>query len=354
MADPTAAVHPDRPGVPRALVVLTAAAAAVVVVAGIRTAAGLVAPIFLALVIVIAISPVKQRFGRLGLPGWLSTLLLVLLVQGVIVSFAVVIVLSVARLATILPRYQGQIDALVHSAAQGLAGLGIGPEQIREIVGGVDPQGFVRIAGGLLSGVVGLAGSLLFVLTLLLFLGLESAGTNARIERIAQDRPAGAEALRRFAWGTRRYLLVATAIGAAVATVNTTVLLLLGIPLALLWGVLSFLTNYIPYVGFFIGVIPPTLLALLEGGWQLAVAVYVIYSVVNLVLSTLLQPRLIGNAVDLSVAVTFVALVFWASVLGAVGALLAIPLTLLTKALLVDVDPRAGWADALLRGSKTV
>jgi predicted PurR-regulated permease PerM len=81
------------------------------------------------------------------------------------------------------------------------------------------------------------------------------------------------------------------------------------------------------------------------------VIVILVYGVLNFVLQSLIQPRFIGDAVGLSVTVTFVALVFWAWLLGPLGAILAIPLTLLAKGLLVDIDPRARWADALLRAS---
>jgi predicted PurR-regulated permease PerM len=75
----------------------------------------------------------------------------------------------------------------------------------------------------------------------------------------------------------------------------------------------------------------------------------VIYGALNFVLQSLVQPQFVGDAVGLSPTVTFLALVFWAWLLGPLGAILAIPATLLAKALLVDNDPRARWADALIR-----
>jgi len=126
---------------------------------------------------------------------------------------------------------------------------------------------------------------------------------------------------------------------------------LLGIPLAVTWGLLSFITNYIPNIGFILGVIPPALLGLLTGGPKLMVIVIVVYCVLNTVIQSVIQPRFIGDAVGLSVTVTFVVLFFWAWLLGPLGAILAIPITLLCKALLVDIDPQARWADALLRAS---
>ena len=75
--------------------------------------------------------------------------------------------------------------------------------------------------------------------------------------------------------------------------------------------------------------------------------VIAVYCVLNFVIQSLIQPRYVGDSVGLAMTTTFVALVFWAWLLGPLGALLAIPLTLLAKALLVDVDPTARWATAL-------
>jgi AI-2 transport protein TqsA len=115
-------------------------------------------------------------------------------------------------------------------------------------------------------------------------------------------------------------------------------------------GLLAFITNYIPNVGFIIGVIPPALLALLEGGPKLMVTVIVAYSVINLIIQSVIQPKVMADAVSLSLTLTFLSLVFWSFVIGPIGAILAIPMTLLTKALLLDVDPNTRWMSSLLEG----
>jgi AI-2 transport protein TqsA len=199
--------------------------------------------------------------------------------------------------------------------------------------------------------VAGLASNFVFLLALLLFLSVETGGAGDRLASIAADRPKISEALGHFAWGTRQYLLVTTIFGLIVAVLDTVALSILGIPLAVTWGLLSFITNYIPNIGFIIGVVPPALLGLLTGGPKLMVIVIVVYCALNFVVQSIIQPRFIGDAVGLSVTVTFVVLFFWAWLLGPLGAILAIPLTLLAKALLVDIDPQAKWADALLRAS---
>ncbi|HEX5909590.1 MAG TPA: AI-2E family transporter, partial [Thermoleophilaceae bacterium] len=137
--------------------------------------------------------------------------------------------------------------------------------------------------------------------------------------------------------------------GAIVAVGDWIALAIIGVPAAGLWGLLAFVTNYVPAIGFVLGVVPPAILGLLAGGWGELVAIVVVYSLLNFVIQTLIQPRFVGDSVGLSMTVTFLALLFWGWVLGALGALLAIPLTLLVKALLVDVDPRGHWLDAILR-----
>ena len=116
----------------------------------------------------------------------------------------------------------------------------------------------------------------------------------------------------------------------------------------MLWGLLAFVTNYIPNVGFLIGLVPPALLALLEGGPQLMITVIVAYSVINFVIQSVIQPKFVGDAVNLSLTLTFLSLLFWSFAIGPLGAVLAIPLTLLAKALLLDVDPDTRWISELL------
>ncbi|GIE34840.1 hypothetical protein Ait01nite_078850 [Actinoplanes italicus] len=96
--------------------------------------------------------------------------------------------------------------------------------------------------------------------------------------------------------------------------------------------------------------IPPAGLALLEGGADLMIVVIVAYSVVNFVIQSIIQPKLVADAVNISLSVTFLSLVFWTFVIGPVGAILAVPLTLLGKSLLFDVDQDTRWMSGLLEG----
>jgi len=196
--------------------------------------------------------------------------------------------------------------------------------------------------------VLGAVGDLFFLIVLLFFLAAEATLASGRAAELARLRPHVIEGLGRFVKGTQNYFVVCTVFGGIVAVLDSIALWILSVPLPLTWGLLAFLTNFIPNIGFVLGVIPPALLALLEGGFGDMLAVLVVYCVINVVLQTFIQPRFIGDAVGLSTTMTFLSLTLWTYLLGPLGALLAVPMTLLVRALLVDPDPDATFAAAIL------
>ena len=334
---------------PRWLLLLIGGATATIAVAGLREIAWLVAPVFLALVVVVALTPVERWLRRKGAPRWLATTVLLLLVWTVLLGFVALLVVSVAQMAALLPDYAEPAEELINSVVADLNDAGLVSGQLSDLIAQIDYGQVVGIATGLLASFTDAFSTLVLLLIALVFITIEASGFGRRMALVAAERPHLPVAMTLFAQGTRSYLLVSTVFGALVAFADWIALMIIGIPAAALWALLSFITNYVPNIGFVLGLLPPALLGLLQGGWGEFIAVVVVYSVLNFVIQTLIQPRFVGDSVGLSVTVTFIALLFWGWVLGALGALLAIPLTLLFKALLVDVDPRGHWLDALLR-----
>ena len=340
---------PSAGGLPRWLLLLLGAAAATIAIAGLRSISWLVAPVFLALVVVVALAPVQRRLRRAGVPGWLATTIMLVLVWSVLLAFVGLLVISVAQLAALLPAYRGRAQMLLNEVVADLNDARLVQGTVSDLVEQIDYARVVDFATGLLAGLTDTASTLVLLLTAMVFITIESSGFGRRMALVGAERPHLPVAMTLFAQGTRSYLLVSTVFGAIVAVGDYIALALLGVPAAALWGLLAFITNYVPTIGFVLGLLPPALLGLLEGGWGELLAIVLVYALLNFVVQTLIQPRFVGDSVGLSMTVTFVALLFWGWVLGALGALLAIPLTLLAKALLVDVDPRGHWLDALLR-----
>jgi AI-2 transport protein TqsA len=314
-----------------------------------RQFAGIAAPVLLALVLVIAVHPLTGILRRRGLPMWLATTITVIAVLGLILGLAAAFALSFARLATILPTYQDNFNELVANLRTWLASLGIGQDQIKDAVAQISLSKIAALAGNILAGIAATFSNLLFMLFVIAFMALDATGFASRLAR-ARQQHAEVGALDTFVNGSRRYLAVATVFGLIVAAIDVGFLWLAGVPLALLWGLLAFITNYIPNVGFIIGLIPPALLALLEGGPRLMIIVIVAYSVINFVIQSIIQPKFVADAVNISLTVTFLSLVFWTFVIGPIGAILAVPLTLLVKSLVLDVDPNTRWMSSLLEG----
>ncbi len=333
---------------PRGVVVLLGAAASVASVAGIYAASWLIGPLLLAFVIVLAVHPIQGWLRRRGWPAWAATLSLLVVIYGALLALSVFLVASVGRLGTVLAQNAGTSRQLVTSLRSALTDLGIDPAQSTRLADDADLSRVVAAVEELLSGLGSVLAGLVLVLALLLFLTVESAGAGRRMRMIARERPQVVSALEGFVHGTRTYLIVTAVFGLIFAVLDGAALAIMGVPLALLWAVLSFLTNFIPNVGFIVGLVPPALLALVTGGWQSALAVVVVYFVLNGVVQALIRPRVLGDPVGLSSTATFVALLFWTWILGPLGALLAVPLSLLVKAVLVDPDPRAAWVEALL------
>lgn len=328
---------------PRSIIVLLGTASAVVVAVGLYRAAEIVAPAMLALILTIAVLPVRDWTARHGWPGWLATLTALVASYLILAVLVFGTVVCIVKLVDLLPQYTGAAQDLTDQTERSLSRAGLDSGATGTALEELDLS---KVTSGLttaLAGILGFLGGLFFLVTLMFFFVTAVPGFGPRMTALARSKPAIAASLTRFVSGTQRYLLMTALFGAIVAVLDTGALWLLAVPLPLVWGFFSFVTNFIPNIGFVIGVIPPALLALLDSGWNRMLLVIVVYSVLNVTIQTFIQPRFVGASVGLSTEVTFLSLVVWAFLLGPLGAVLAVPMTLLLRALFLDADSRSAW-----------
>lgn len=333
----------------RTTTLLVGAAALVIVISGVRSAAGIVGPMMLALCLTIVFHPMRRYLER-WLAPWGASLVLLASVYLLIVLLSLAMIVSIGRLAALVPTYAPQIDQFVSGIGDWLAARGMGSAQVDAVSGALDVNKLVGLATSVLSAMLSVLSDLFFIITLLVFLAFDSAAVSRLAEDARRHRPHMVDAMASFAHGTRSYLGVSAVFGLIVAVIDTILLELLGVPGAFVWGVLAFVTNFIPNIGFIIGIVPPAVIGLLEGGPQLFIEVIVLYCVVNLVIQSIIQPRFVGNAVGLSTSLTFLSLIFWTWVLGPLGALLAVPMSLLFRSILVEANPDSIWMGPLITG----
>jgi len=284
------------------------------------------------------------------MPAWGASIIVLVLAVLIIVGLALAMVLAVGQLAKLVPTYAAELNGYVADVGDGLTNMGVGTEQSDAMVDAADPDRLTELATAILSSILELLSNLFFLVMLLVFFAFDSS-TVGRLARGARShRPDMVDALTSFASGTRRYLGVSAVFGLIVAVIDAALLYALGVPGAFVWGVLAFVTNFIPNIGFIIGIVPPALIGLLEGGPSMMLAVIVLYCLVNLVIQSFIQPRYVGEAVGLTTSLTFLSLVFWTWVLGPVGALMAVPMSLLFRAILIEADPEGRWRLPLISG----
>jgi AI-2 transport protein TqsA len=337
-----------QPALPRGLIILLGLAAALGAALGMREFSNILGPVFLALVLSITVHPVRRLADRHRWPAWVGIILSLLAVYGIVAGLFFILIISGIQFAALLQDYAPQFQDLLGQASALLESVGISQEQLQKMVSELSPGRLVGLASSVLGGIAGVLSNAVFLIVLLFFTVADAGAFASKLEGIMPRGRRLAQAFRQFAHGSRQYLVVATIFGAIVATCDVVALWILDIRYAWLWGLLAFITNYIPNIGFIIGVVPPTIIALLDHDVATAVIVIVVYCVLNFVIQTIIQPRVVGVTVGLSATLSFLSLIIWATILGAAGAFLAIPLSLLVKSLLVDVDPEHDWVAPLL------
>ena len=309
----------------------------------------LFAPAFFALTLVVTVRPLVSWMARHHVPRVLAATVAILLIFVFVVLLFAALAAAVAQLVDTLPQYAPRFQAIWKQAETQLNGMGVDQSAVLKQVNNIlDASQLVSMAQAIL-GQLGSASAMLGVMAMVVvFLMFDTAKIEIRATALSVLKPGMASALVSFCESVRSYWMVSTVFGLIVAVINVLTLGYLGVPMAITWGVVSFITNYIPNIGFVLGVVPPAILGLVDSGPWTALWVVLSYTAANFVIQSLIQPKFTGDAVGLNTTTTFLCLLFWSTVIGALGTILAVPLTLFVKALLIDSDPRARWVGIFL------
>lgn len=326
---------------------LIAGACFAIIVAGARTAEPILVPFLLSMMLAIICVPPMQWLTRRGLPEWLAVILVVLLVLAIGSAFGTVIGTSLIDFSASLPYYQARLGSEMAGLVVWLEGHGVAVSG-RVIPEALDPGQMLRVAGRIFTGLGDVLSRVGLILLTMIFLLLEWSAAKGKLQAAFPDsaeRLLGR--LSRASENVKRYLALKTVLSLATGALVAALLSAMTVDYALLWGLLAFLLNYIPNIGSIIAAVPGILLAFLRLGWEGALMALIGYLVINVTISNLIEPRIIGQGVGLSTLVVFLSLVFWGWVLGPVGMLLSVPLTMIFKIFLEGSDDTR-WIAVLL------
>ena len=345
------------PLMPRALTLLLGMAAVVVTAQAIQPIRSTIAAAFMALNIVIVVWPIQRRLAK-HVPRFLASIVAGLAAIAILVALIASLGWTIARLIQELPKYSSQFYALVKRVNDFAAKYDINTnvlvDKALDQLSEMSPSTIVSTLSGIASSLTNFLGLLFMIVMILIFMIIDSVGFSERMRRLGErHNPTLAWALGSFAVGTRKYWVVTTIFGLIVAACNVILLLILGVPMAIIWAIFSFVTNYIPNIGFIIGIVPPVIMALLANDPLTALWVVIGYIAFNTVIQTFIQPKFTGDAVGITPTVAILSLLIWAYILGPLGAILAIPATLLMKTLFIDIDPHTRWLNAFIASNPT-
>jgi AI-2 transport protein TqsA len=328
---------------------LLSAAAFVVLVAGARASADIIVPFLLSVILAVLFAGPMSWLHARGVPRWLAVSLIIIVLIGVTLAFGTVVGSSVIEFTQSLPFYNERLQEEVGGLLTWLAAHGM--EVSRDVVAdNFDPAAVLTIAGRIFTGIGDVLGRVGLILLTMTFILLEWSGFRHKALVAFSHSEAHLARFAEIGENIRHYLMLKTLISLATGVLVTVWLIILQVDFPLLWGTLAFVLNYIPNIGSLIAAIPAVLLAFLQMGFSGALLTGLGYLVVNFILANLIEPRVMGQGVGLSTLVVFLSLVFWGWVLGPIGMLLSVPLTMIFRILLDAVD-ETRWI-AILMGPR--
>jgi AI-2 transport protein TqsA len=271
------------------------------------------------------------------------------LVFSVGLILAAVIGSSVDNFRQDIPTYSAKLTAMSTSIQQWLSqrGIAIDSEQWSS---SFNPGAVMGVVGNTLASFGNVMTNAVMILLTVIFILAENVSFGEKL-RSATGSNNSQEWLRTFSDSVHSYLAIKAAISLLTGLVIFVWLTILGVDYAVLWGLIAFLLNFIPTVGSFIAAAPAVLLALVQLGVFEAGLTLAGFVVVNLIMGNVLEPRWMGRGLNLSPLVVFVSLVLWGWVLGPVGMLLSIPLTIMLKIAFESQD-ETRWIGIMLGAGK--
>ncbi len=333
---------------PRLTTILLTCAAAFICLLMIKEFSNFIGPVFFAWNLMIVAYPAYRWLRNKRVPSVIAATCAGVIIFAILIALIWGMVWSVIVMIEELPSYSGKLAEIYQQSIDWLTTMGISEELILEKLKTINPDNIINVLTTVLNSVSGTGGMIVVMVMAMFFIIMDTPGIKERMEMIQDDYPEFSWAMRDFNLGVRRYWVVTSLFGAIVAVLDWAALIALNVPLAGVWMIFSFLTNYIPNIGFVIGLIPPALLALVANGPVSMIIVIIVYWVLNFVAQGIIQPRYSGDAVGVTPTVSFLSLLLWGWALGGLGTLLALPCTLLAKALLIDCDPKARWVNAII------
>jgi predicted PurR-regulated permease PerM len=326
-------------------------ACVIIVLAGIKAASVIMVPFLLSAFIAIACSPLINWASRYKIPRWLSVTLVILIIMIIGFMLAGLITKSLTEFRLNMPVYREQLTDEFSWIVNKLNVLNINIDK-ELLLTYMDPGAAMSVATGFLSGMGSALSNLVLILLTVIFMLFEAESMPKRIHVAMADPDMKMTHIDRFLQSVNSYLGIKTLVSLGTGICIAIWLYILGVDHFLLWSVLAFMFNFIPNIGSIIAAVPAVLMAFVEFGFAKAGLAGLGFVVVNMVMGNVIEPRYMGRGLGLSTLVVFLSLIFWGWLLGSVGMLLSVPLTMVVK-IALESREESKWLAVLLSSDDT-
>jgi predicted PurR-regulated permease PerM len=322
----------------------------VIIIAGMKAAEAIVVPFLLAAFLAIITSPPFIWMQKKGVPKVLALLFIIVAFLSVLFLIGVLIGTSVNDFTSNLPFYQEKLTNQTQALISWLVEKNyVKPDfQLTKIL---NPAAVLNVVANALNQISGIFADGFLILFTVIFMSLEINTLPRKLKKVFNNPDKSLSQVNEIYQNINRYIGIKTLTSLGTGVLVYIFLLIVGVDYPLLWGVLAFVLNYIPTIGSIIAVIPPLLLSLVQLGFIEAIVVLAGYISINTIIGNILEPKFMGMGLGLSTLVVFLSLVFWGWVLGPIGMILSVPLTITIK-IALDSSEETRWL-AVMLGSES-
>ena len=321
--------------------VLVIMAALVIIVFGISQAQSVLVLLLVSVFLAVLGTPPVLWLERKKVPNAVAVLAVIAAMIAVLFVIGALVGASLASFSASLPQYQSRLEEQMLALKGLLASKGITITD-KVLLDSINPAAVMSLTAGLLSGLSSTLSSIVLILLTVLFILLEVSGFPAKLRASPGDSEKFMPRFTTFVDNLQRYVVIKTVISMATGVLVAIWMVILGVEFPVLWGFLALLLNYVPNIGVVIAAIPAALFTAIQIGPGRAALVVAGYLAINFIVGTAIEPKVVGKGVGLSTLVVFLSLILWGTLLGLIGAVLCIPITMTLKFLL-EVNEETRW-----------
>ena len=318
----------------------------VVIIAGVKMASQVVVILFLAIFISSIFSTLLKVLQKKHIPRLFSYFIILLIFFGIGVMLAYVINISLNDFLTNLPTYEEKLKNTILNLLHFAQDSGIQIDKAK-IMGALNFNSFFGFTTNIIGSIGTFLSKFLLVVIGVAFILAESKSFQTKLRVIFRNNAKKLEHFNLFSFNIQKYFVVKSFTSFLTGFIITIVLTLFGVDYPVLWGVIAMLFNFVPVVGSIIASIPAVLLTFMNLDINTTIWVIVLYVIINISISNILEPKLMGKELGLSPLVIFFSLIFWGYILGIVGMFLAVPITMTLK-IAFDSNTSTHWLGILM------